>query len=315
MAAARAPGTRRLELPRRSRPDGATPELRFGDNSTIRMALLQEQIEVQTRYGKLVVPLADIRTIEFAVRVPVDVAKRLDAASTDLASDDQQTRAKAVAEFLALKELAWPVVVGLAKSTNKDLARHAIEVQEKLHGQLSEEQRNMRSFDVIRTDAFTINGTIVGTGLKARSPYFGEVEVQLANLRTYRRMRGSDMDRDLVIDSARSMGCRRALWLDTGIELERKPAFRSRPAGRSTCREVTGSSSPARRAIINSAIAATPFSRAASWDGSGKRAGNFSSAIITKAKITERGKLYLRIVSGPWGNQSIGEYKVKVTGH
>ncbi len=32
-----------------------------------------------------------------------------------------------------------------------------------------------------------------------------------------------------------------------------------------------------------------------------------------EGKPGEQGKLYLRIVSGPWGNTSAGEYKVKVS--
>jgi hypothetical protein len=313
MAAARPPSSTD-DKAAKDKPDNAAPELRFADNSSVRLALLQDKIEVQTRYGKLIVPLADIRTIDFAVRVPADVTRRLEAAATDLASEDVQTRAKASAELLALKELAWPVVQGLAKSTNKDLARRAIELQEKLHSQLSEEQRNMRAYDVVRTDAFTINGTILGTGLKARSPYFGEVEVKLANLRSYRRMRANDMDRELVVNAAKYGLQQPRTWLDTGIELDGETGVSIKASGEIDLQGGNGQfkSSPAGNGQFGNR--GETFLPGALVGRIGEKGPEFLIGDHHDSRSGERGKLYLRICGGPWGNQSVGEYKVKITG-
>lgn len=43
-------------------------EVRFADGSTIRMVLTQTAVEVSTRYGKLEVPVAHIRRVEFGFR-------------------------------------------------------------------------------------------------------------------------------------------------------------------------------------------------------------------------------------------------------
>src|SRR6516164_5663740 len=58
-----------------SQPNNA--EVRFGDGSIVRMTLLQENIEVQTKYGKLSIPLSDVRRVEFGLHVPPDVHQQI----------------------------------------------------------------------------------------------------------------------------------------------------------------------------------------------------------------------------------------------
>src|SRR5947209_8811138 len=61
-------------------------EVQFANGSTVRMAIVQDKVEVQTRYGKLAIPLADIQRIEFGVHLPPDIAKRVEEAVLKLAS-------------------------------------------------------------------------------------------------------------------------------------------------------------------------------------------------------------------------------------
>jgi hypothetical protein len=301
----------------KDKPADQPPELRFADSSAVRLALLQDQIEVQTRYGKLVVPLAEVRSIEFALRIPAETTKRIDTASANLASDDFKTREKASAELLALRELAWPTVLTLTKSSDKEVARRAAELQEKLQSLLTEEQRNMRLFDVVRTDAFTIQGTIVGTGLKARSPYFGEVEVQLATLRHYRRMRGNDLDREVVVDAAK-FGLQNPTWLDTGIDLDGETAIVIQATGEIDLQGGNGQfkSGPSGNGQFGGGFRGNGgvFLPGALVGRIGEKGREFLIGDHHEAKPADRGKLYLRVICGPWGNQLVGEYKVKIAG-
>src|SRR5262249_20612749 len=73
-----------LESKKKNGPDPNTIEARFADGSTLRMMLLQESIDVQTKYGKLTVPVNEIRRIEFAFRLPEETAKKIEAAIKDL---------------------------------------------------------------------------------------------------------------------------------------------------------------------------------------------------------------------------------------
>src|SRR4051794_33011093 len=58
-------------------PTAKIAEVRFGDGSVVRMNLLQEQLEVTTKYGKLSVPVADIRRIEFGMHMPGGLGEQI----------------------------------------------------------------------------------------------------------------------------------------------------------------------------------------------------------------------------------------------
>ena len=61
-------------------------EVRFTDDSVVRMIVLQEYLEVTTRYGKLSIPIAEIQSIDFGVHWPQAPSKRSPWRSTNLAA-------------------------------------------------------------------------------------------------------------------------------------------------------------------------------------------------------------------------------------
>ena len=52
----------------------------FHDGTVIHGAVVRESVEITTRFGKLAVPLGEIRRIEFGHRVPADVAGKIEDA-------------------------------------------------------------------------------------------------------------------------------------------------------------------------------------------------------------------------------------------
>ena len=80
-----APGQEKAEK-NSAQPDPNGVEVRFADDSTVKMVLQHNSIEVATRYGKLSVPVGEIRSIEFGLRVPEETARRIDAAISRLGS-------------------------------------------------------------------------------------------------------------------------------------------------------------------------------------------------------------------------------------
>src|SRR5262245_29462981 len=88
----------------RGKPDPGAIEVRFADDSTVKMVLLHSNIEVTTRYGKLTVPVSELRRIEFGLRITEDTAKKIAAAVARLGSREFKQRDAAVAELLALRE-------------------------------------------------------------------------------------------------------------------------------------------------------------------------------------------------------------------
>src|SRR4051794_6510732 len=73
-----------------ARPDPAAAEVVavFQDGTTIRKAVLTESIELATRYGKLTVPAADVRRIEFGRHVSEETERRIEGLVKQLGSDE-----------------------------------------------------------------------------------------------------------------------------------------------------------------------------------------------------------------------------------
>jgi hypothetical protein len=290
-------------------------QIRFADGSNFRVSLLQPNVEVQTKYGKLAIPMSEIRSVEFGLRVPDDVQRRLDTAAAGLTSEDFQVREKATAELLVLKELAWPTVRRLAKNPDIEVARRAAAVEEKLRDLLTEEQRSMKAYDVIRTDEFEIHGLILGTSLKVRSPYFGDVQVQLADLRQWRRLGGALAEQDLVVDSAK-YALNTKMWMDTGITVDADSTLTVTATGEIDMYPIGGyvgqyKTGPAG----NMTWGVQPQDGKTAGALIGRIGPNGQEFIIGarfEGRMMQEGKLYLRIGSSPWNNVSAGEYKVKV---
>jgi hypothetical protein len=170
--------------PAASAPEPAVLQARFTDDSVLKLSLREEKIELTTPYGKLHIPVADIRRVDFGTHIPEDVAKRIDAAIADLGSTDFEKRESASAELLKLREKAYPSLLEAAKSSDAEAKRRAEKVLEQLKATVPADQLSFRPFDVIHTDNSQIAGHIAQASLKAETSQFGELQLKLADLRT-----------------------------------------------------------------------------------------------------------------------------------
>src|SRR5258708_34855890 len=81
--------------PKKPAPKGPEPgsfELRLTDGSTLKAVILDEKIDLQTKYGKLSVPVADVQKIAFGPRLTQEAIKKLETAVANLASPTESTR-------------------------------------------------------------------------------------------------------------------------------------------------------------------------------------------------------------------------------
>ncbi len=156
----------------------------FTDDSHLKVKLRDEKIELVTPYGKLVIPVADVRRIEFATRVPDDVAKKVEAAVANLGKEDFKTREAASAELLALGIPSYPALLRAAKSPDAEIARRADELLAQLREQFSEERLEVRPDDVVYTEHSKIAGRIPASALKVGTTQFGEQPMKLTDVRT-----------------------------------------------------------------------------------------------------------------------------------
>jgi LCCL domain len=163
-------------------------EVRFTDNSTVKLTLKEEKLEIVTPYGKLLIPVADIRRVEVATRVPGETAKRIEKAIADLSSGEFKVREAASAELLKLKERAVPALLAAAKDKDMEVSRRAQDLLDRIRLLVSEEQMEVRKHDIILTETMKITGKIEAATLKATTFQFGEVVVKLADVRAIRSL-------------------------------------------------------------------------------------------------------------------------------
>jgi hypothetical protein len=323
------------------RPDANVVEIRFADDSTVKMVLQHSSIQVATRYGKLTVPVAEMRRIEFGLRIPEDTAKRIDTAIARLGSQDFKQREAAGAELLELRELAYPALQQAARSADVEVARRAKDALKTLTDTVPAEKLNLPPHDTVVAREFTIVGQVEVPALKVRTPYFGETSLKLADLRSLRWV-GDERETKVAVDAAKYGGQQEA-WLDTGIEVRAGANLLIAAAGTVDLRPVPGEAgtyvaSPdgLSQRMGRAAAAAAGFGGVANRGGGGfggggpggvafgpylpgalvGRVGENGKMFVVGSRFdgtaTEEGKLYLRIVPFPGSPESSGTYNVRV---
>jgi len=165
------------------KPSGETQvEVRFLDNSVLKLGLKEERIEFQTQYGKLYVPIADVKRIELGLRVPDDAARKIESAITELGNTQFKRREVASNILLSYREKAFPAVQKATRNPDMEIANRAEELVKKFKEAVPAEILQVRDYDVLHTDTSRICGHIEATTLKANTTQFGEVSLRLSDV-------------------------------------------------------------------------------------------------------------------------------------
>jgi hypothetical protein len=166
----------RQEKPGRERPPNrtarSTPEttavfVRFTDDRIMKLGMGKEHILLNTPYGKLLIPIANIRSIDFATRIADADARRANAAVANFSSRQFRVRRAAEAELLNLRQKAAPALHQALRSNDVEVVLRAKTLLSRLSQRVAEDQLEIRAQDVVRTAGSRIAGRIEGTGLKA----------------------------------------------------------------------------------------------------------------------------------------------------
>lgn len=314
------------------RPDANAIEVRFADDSVVKMVLQQNTIEVATRFGKLSVPVQDMRRIELGMRIPAATAKRIEAAIAALANADFKKRDAGAAELISLRELGYPALLRAARSSDPEVSRRAEEAIKTIAEKVPTEKLHLPLHDTVVTTEFTIVGQVEAPTLKARTPYFGETNLNLAEIRTLRWI-ANGRESKVVVDAAR-YGGPQEVWLDTHIEV--RPGMNLQisasgtvdlmPAQPGNSIATPDGLDPRMAAMRGFAVpqvaargrggrgGAVPVQ--ATWGTLVGKVGDRGKLFVVGSKFegvaAEDGKLYLRIMPSPYNADSSGTYDVQV---
>jgi hypothetical protein len=286
-------------------------EVRFADGSLVRVQVLQPAVEVMTRYGKLTIPVQEIRRIEVGLHVSEAARQRIEDAIKLLGSQAYRDRELAVRRLAGEGLPALPALRRASRSNDLEVARRAETALEQVRAKAPEEVQRLRTEDLIETAEFPVVGQIITPVLKARSGYFGDVDLRLPELRRVRFL-GSLGDRTVLVDAAR-YGSAQGQWLDTGYDFTGHGRLKVTASGQVDLWPQT----PGQY-----------MTGPKGYTGGGSNGGNLPGTLLGRVGETgtvfaigesydgqprERGRLYLHIVPSPWNNVSNGSYRVQVT--
>jgi hypothetical protein len=171
-------------------------DVHFTDDGHMKVRLRDEKIEFVTPYGKLLIPVADVRRIEFATRVPDEVTKAIDAAIANLGKEDFKTRETATVELQKLGAATFSALLKAGSSQDAEVRRRVEELLDRLRQEVPEDRLEVRPYDVIHTENSKISGRISGSSLKVTTVQFGEQVVKLSDVR---RLNVPGAEADVVV--------------------------------------------------------------------------------------------------------------------
>lgn len=295
--------------PTPSRPSLA--EVRFHDGSIVRMTMLQENVEVKTKYGKLSIPFAEIRRIEFGLHMPPGMDQQISQSIKRLASDVYKEREVATKDLVSAGYFAFPSLQRALKSGDQEVVYRAAGLIKQISEQTPSELLKLREEDVIQTAEFTVIGKITSRTIKAHSPHFGEVSLKLSELRTL-HVRQHDSKLSLVLDAAKH-GSSLDQWCDAGIMVDANQRIIITSEGQVDLWPQGPGQYMATPKGYNTVGKGGQFMAGALVGKIGENGKAFFIGDRFDGATNEEGRLYLLIVPSPWNNASTGQYRINVS--
>lgn len=285
-------------------------EVRFNDGSVVRMTLLQEDLEVQTKYGKLTIPLSDVRRLEFGLHVPPDVNQQIARSIKRLASDVYKEREVASKDLVGVGHFAFPSLQKASKSGDMEVAFRAVSLIKQISERVAPDLLKLRDEDIIHTTEFMVTGKITSQTMKAHSPHFGEVSLRLSELRSM-HLRQQGGKQELIVDAAKH-GSSLDQWFDTGIVVDSSVRLGITSEGSVDLWPQGPGQYMAAPKGYNTAGKGGQFMAGALVGKIGENGKSFYIGERYEATSAEEGKLLLQIIPSPWNNASTGQYRVRI---
>jgi hypothetical protein len=314
-------------------------EIHFLNDSNVRLTVQSAELEIETPYGKLAVPIRDIRAIDFGLHMPEGFPARIDRAVKDLDSADFRTRESAGKTLVDLGPYSYAAVNEVSRDKNPETSRRGKEILKKLQANHPKKDLKLDRDDKVVTPTFTIVGRILTPSIKVDAEYFGAAVLSLTKMRTLRNLAAAFREVTLTVDAARYGVA--GQWLETDFQTRGSSSFVITARGTV---DLMPLQAPGQNVVGPNGLqgARVGFGGGAAAGGGvafvGKkgRGAMFAGVILPQShggmlfgKIGETGdifpigdhyegspensgKLYLHIGPSPWG-QSAGSYQVVIS--
>jgi hypothetical protein len=176
------------EPPARPVVDPRIVEVRFNDDSRLKVLLADERIEIESTHGKLSIPAEDVRVIEFAQRWTAAQKQEVERWIAELGGDDLSQRKEAAVQLLAHHDRAYAPLVQAARTGSPAIVEQAEELLKRLREELSPAELQPRQLDMIQTEDTKIAGHLLNPVIKLQTTQFGVLEMKPADALSIRSL-------------------------------------------------------------------------------------------------------------------------------
>ena len=309
----------------------AMPVFDFGfiDGSNVKVVVLEPSMAVTTKYGKLVVPLGELRRVELGFRYPPGVEDKLTAAIDKLAAPAYSEREEAGLQIYELKQYAGPMLKRATTDTNPERRQRAAVLLETVRRSVPAERVDAKDYDLIETAEFQLRGRLDAASLKIRTKQFGEAEVSIAEMKQFRAVAVAAPTDELTLDAAVYSKLNSQAWLDTKIDVTNGSDLTvtctgsidqwPQEAGKYVCGPAgNGNQAPNQRGAVR-VFGPNQVRNSIAMSGAvlGKIGEGGQPFLVGASlkwdKVPETGRLFLQIAPSHWGNDNAtGAYKVRI---
>jgi hypothetical protein len=263
-----------------------------------------------TKYGKLTVPIREIRRIDFGLHLPEGVGPQIEAAIKQMGSSTYKQREGAVKDLVDLGHLAYPYVQKAAGSSDLEVSERALYVVKRISEKTPPEHLRLKADDTLHTIEFPITGRIMSQQIRARSAHFGEMALKLCDLRSL-NIRGAGGDYIVTVDAAK-YGSQSEKWMDSGMTVDGNLRLSIRSEGQVDLWPQGPGQYMAGPKGYTTAGKGGTYMAGALLGRVGPAGKIFVIGETFEGTPEQEGQLYLHIVPSPWNNDSTGAYRVRI---
>ena len=144
-------------------------EVRTADGKFQKVTPTETELTVETKYGTVKVPMADVRRVEFGQRMTDAQKKKLADALADVVGGAGRTREAGKEVLLEMGLLAYPEVTRSLKTAPKEALPHLSLVHDKLKRMIGEDDDEPADADVVFTaDGSKLRGTLAPESVRVK---------------------------------------------------------------------------------------------------------------------------------------------------
>lgn len=273
------------------------------DESVIKIDLKEPAIDLLTPYGRLKIPVTEIREIKFGHRVSDELKTKIENSISDLSGNDFAARDRAT-KFLMDNRVSSYHILKTVKNANTEFEARKKLILTFLEKELSYYELTLPKTDIIIAKEFTVVGLILNKEFLYESQFLGKGTIGLENIKTIAAFVNTKMDFPL------DAGANTNEWFDTGIDLNKQSRISIKAYGSidlfpgTPGQYVTGPNGYSQNGKNTAFPAGAVYGRL----------NNDLPFLIGERKniSSSEGRLYLRIAPSPWDNASMGSFNISI---